>query len=154
VVILLLILAASMSTLASLVLVSGSTLTKDFYHGFIRKDAPDARLTSLSRISSAFFILLSMLLAALKPAVIVTILSVSWGAIAAVFLGPFIWGLLCGRTGRVEAIVASIAGITSCMVLFFVWGPSMVPQAASVGMLVSLILPAFGLLMRRGAPRI
>lgn len=149
VVILLLILAASMSTLASLVLVSSSTLTKDFYHGFIRRNAPDSRLTSLSRLSSIFFILLSMLLAALKPAVIVTILSVSWGAIAAVFLGPFIWGLLSKRTGRGEVIVASIAGITSCMILFFVWGPSMVPQAASVGMLVSLILPASGLLFRR-----
>jgi solute:Na+ symporter, SSS family len=153
VVILLLILAASMSTLASLVLVSSSTLTKDFYHGFIRKDAPDSRLTSLGRISSAFFILLSMLLAALKPAVIVTILSVSWGAIAAVFLGPFIWGLLCRRTSRGEAIVSSIAGLATCMVLFFAWGSSMVPQAASAGMLVSLATPAIGLFLHRGMPR-
>jgi len=149
VMILLLILAASMSTLASLVLVSSSTLTKDFYHGFVRRDATDSRLTSLSRISSAFFILLSILLAALKPAVIVTILSVSWGAIAAVFLGPFLWGLLCRRTGRAEALISSFAGIATCMVLFFAWGASKVPQAASVGMLVSLILPVAGLLRRR-----
>lgn len=149
VVILLLVLSASMSTLASLVLVSSSTLTKDFYHGFIRKDASDRRLTSLGRMSSAFFILLSMILAWQKPAVIVTILSISWGAMASVFLGPFLWGILSPRTRGHCAIAASILGLGTCITLFFIWGPSKVPQAASLGMLVSLAVPALGFLRKR-----
>jgi solute:Na+ symporter, SSS family len=143
VIILLLILSASMSTLAALVLISSSTVTKDFYHGFINRNANDRILTRLGRLSSGFFIVLSMILAWLKPAVIVTILSISWGAIASVFLGPFIWGIFCSRLGKLGATAASILGLGTCMVLFFSWGPAKVPQAASIGMLVSLIVPVF-----------
>ena len=140
VVILLLILAASMSTLASLVLISSTSITKDIYKGFVNKSANDKQLTSLVRIGSAFFILLSMILAFLKPAVIVTILSVSWGAIASVFLGPFIWGIFNKKVTRLGAITGSVGGLGICLVLFFVWGARMVPQAASVGMIASLVL--------------
>jgi len=142
VIILLLVLSASMSTLAALVLISSSTVTKDFYHGFINREADDSRLTSLGRLSSAFFILLSIILAWFKPAVIVTILSISWGAIASVFLGPFIWGMFSKRVGKAGAMVASLAGLGTCIVLFIIWGPRLIPQAASAGMLVSLLLPA------------
>ncbi|MDA3812895.1 MAG: sodium:solute symporter [Candidatus Cloacimonetes bacterium] len=146
VVILLLILAASMSTLASLVLISSTSITKDIYKGFINKNANDKQLTSLVRIGSAFFIILSMILASLKPAVIVTILSISWGAIASVFLGPFIWGIFNKKVTKIGAIVGSVGGLGICLVLFMVWGAKMVPQAASVGMIASLLLvPIFSL---------
>jgi SSS family solute:Na+ symporter/sodium/proline symporter len=140
VVILLLILAASMSTLASLVLISSTSVTKDFYKGFINPQASDNSLTTLIRFSSAFFIILSVILAFFKPAVIVTILSVSWGAIAAVFLGPFIWGLFNSKITRVGAISGSICGLVISIVLFYLWGSAMVPQAASIGMITSLLI--------------
>ncbi len=146
VVILLLILAASMSTLASLVLISSTSITKDIYKGFINKNANDKQLTSLVRIGSVFFILLSMILAFLKPAVIVTILSISWGAIASVFLGPFIWGIFNKKVTRLGAIAGSVGGLGICLILFVVWGARMVPQAGSVGMIASLVLvPIFSL---------
>jgi len=150
VVILLLILAASMSTLASLVLISSSSITKDLYHGFINPNASDKKLTSLVRFASAFFILLSMFLAFLKPAVIVTILSISWGAIASVFLGPFIWGLFNKKVNRTGAIFGSVGGLLVCLILFIIWGSKMVPQAGSVGMISSLLfVPLFSLLGKR-----
>lgn len=146
VIILLLILSASMSTLAALVLISSSVITKDIYHGFIKKDASDKTLTTLMRAGSVFFILLSIILAFFKPAVIVTILSISWGAIASVFLGPFIWGLFNKKVNKVGAITASVGGLIICLILFFTWGAKMVPQAGSVGMLSSLALvPIFSL---------
>ncbi|MCD4702353.1 MAG: sodium:solute symporter, partial [Candidatus Aegiribacteria sp.] len=148
VIILLLILSASMSTLASLVLIASSTITKDLYHGFINRKASDSALTGLGRLSSGCFIILSMILAWLKPAVIVTILSISWGAIASVFLGPFIWGLFCRKLEKPGAITASILGLGTCMLLFFLWGPTKVPQAASVGMIVSLTVPVFFVLIQ------
>jgi SSS family solute:Na+ symporter/sodium/proline symporter len=151
VILLLLVLSASMSTLASLVLISSSSVTKDFYHGFMNRNASDGRLTSLSRFSSAGFIVLSMILAWQKPAVIVTILSISWGAVASVFLGPFLWGILGKRIGKPEALASSILGLGTCMYLFFAWGAAKVPQAASVGMMVSLLVPAIGLLRKRAA---
>ncbi|MCK4542821.1 MAG: sodium transporter [Spirochaetales bacterium] len=150
VVIILLILSASMSTLAALVLISSSTVAKDFYKGFIKKDAGDKQLTMLMRVGSVFFILLSIILALFKPAVIVTILSISWGAIASVFLGPFIWGLFTKWLSRTGAIMSSLLGLGTCLFLFFLWGPSKVPQAGAIGMIVSLVVPPLTGLLRIG----
>jgi Na+/proline symporter len=85
----LLILSASMSTLAALVLISSSSVVKDLYAGFVRPGVSDRTLTRLMRVLAAAFILLSVILAYFRPATIVTILSVSWGAIGSFFLGPF-----------------------------------------------------------------
>ncbi|HAP43073.1 MAG: sodium:solute symporter [Spirochaetes bacterium GWD1_61_31] len=134
--ILLLILSASMSTLAALVLISSSAIAKDFYQGFIKKDASDKHITGLMRVLSVIFVLLSVILAYFKPATIVSILGISWGAIGSVFLGPFIWGILFKKTNVVGAMASSVLGLTVCLVLYFAKLPS--PQAGTIGMLVSL----------------
>ena len=86
----------------------------------------------------------------MKPAVIVTILSISWGAIASVFLGPFIWGIFNKKVTRLGAIGGSVGGLGICLILFILWGARMVPQAGSVGMIASLVLvPVFSLFGRK-----
>lgn len=136
VLILLLILAASMSTLAALVLVSSSSIAKDVYAGFINPSVADHKLTLLMRLASAFFIALSVVLAYFKPDTIVAILGISWGAIGSVFLGPFVWGLFLKRTGKAGAIASSVLGLTTCLGLYFSGWPS--PEAGTIGMMVSL----------------
>jgi len=133
---LLLILSASMSTLAALVLVSSSSVVKDLYSGFIRPNAPDYVLTRFMRALSALFILLSVALAYFEPATIVAILGVSWGAIGSVFLGPFLWGLLSKRATRCGAISSAVAGLATCVILYAAGRPS--PEAGTIGMMVSL----------------
>jgi SSS family solute:Na+ symporter/sodium/proline symporter len=138
VIILLLILSASMSTLAALVLVSSSTLVKDFYGGFINKNVSDKKLTALMRIMSAVFIFLSILLAYTEIDHIVAILGISWGALGSFFLGPFIWGLLYKKATRTGAITSGVVGLATCLILYFTGMPS--PQAGTIGMFVSLAL--------------
>ena len=104
-----------MSTLAALVLISSSALAKDLYAGFINKDVSDRSLTLLMRYLSAFFILLSVIFAYYRPATIVSILAISWGAIGSVFLGPFVWGLLSKKVNKLGAITSSVLGLA------FVW---------------------------------
>lgn len=137
VVILLLILSASMSTLAALVLISSSTIAKDFYAGFVRKDASDGRLTLLMRFSSAIIVIVSVILAYYRPSTIVSILGISWGAIGSAFLGPFLWGLFTRRATRAGAVFSGVAGLTVCLALYFGGMPS--PQAGTIGMIVSLL---------------
>ena len=138
VVILLLILSASMSTLAALVLISSSSLTKDFYAGFINKNVSDKNLIRLMRYSSVFFVLISMIIAFLKPDTIVAILGVSWGAIGSAFLGPFIWGLFWKKATKAGAVSSAFSGLTVCLVLYIQGMPS--PQAGTIGMGVSLLV--------------
>lgn len=149
VIILLLILSASMSTLAALVLISSSSLTKDFYHGFINKNASDRKLTGLMRIGSAFFVLLSVLLAWLDLDTIVAILGISWGALGSFFLGPFIWGMLWKRAGKAGAISSGFIGLSTCLVLYVTGMPS--PSAGTIGMITSLAInPIVSIIIEKG----
>jgi solute:Na+ symporter, SSS family len=138
VLILILILSASMSTLAALVLISSSAVAKDFYAGFINRKVSDASLTRLMRILNAAIVILAVILAYFRPATIVSILGISWGAIGAAFLGPFIWGLFSKRASRVGAIGSSLIGLAVCMTLYVTGTKS--PQAGTLGMLASLAL--------------
>jgi solute:Na+ symporter, SSS family len=139
VIILVLILSASMSTLAALVLISSSSISKDLYGGFIKKDAADHVLTRLMRIMSGVFVLLAVLLAMMEFDVIIEILGVSWGAIGSFFLGPFIWGLFSKKVTRFAAVSAALLGLGVCLLLYFSGLSS--PAAGTIGMLVSLVVP-------------
>ena len=136
VIILVLILSASMSTLASLVLISSSSLAKDIYAGFINKNVSDSKLTVLMRLGSVFFIVLSVIIALIKPATIVSILGVSWGAIGAAFLGPFVWGLFTKFTNKYGAWTSAVTGL-GVTLFMYIYGFSS-PEAGTIGMLVSL----------------
>jgi SSS family solute:Na+ symporter len=131
----LLILSASMSTLAALVLVSSSSVVKDLYGGFIDRDVADRTLTRLMRVLAAVFILLSVVLAYLRPATIVAILSVSWGAIGSFFLGPFVWGLISRKATRFGAIGGAVLGLGTCLGLSLAGMAP--PEAGTIGMIVS-----------------
>jgi|AntAceMinimDraft_16_1070373.scaffolds.fasta_scaffold03671_5 SSS family solute:Na+ symporter/sodium/proline symporter len=158
VLVLLLILAASMSTLASLVLVSSSSFAKDFYAGFIKKNITDKKLTMLMRIMSGVFVIFAVLLAYIKFDVIVEILGISWGAIGSFFLGPFVWGLLSKRVNRFGSISSALLGLGVCLTLYFLglyinihpkpWYYTS-PGAGTIGMIVSLVVnPVFSLLCK------
>jgi SSS family solute:Na+ symporter/sodium/proline symporter len=141
IIILLIILAASMSTLAALVLISSSSFAKDFYSGFINKNVSDKTLTVMMRYCSLFFVLLSVILALIRPSTIVAILAMSWGAIGSAFLGPFIWGLFWKKTTRVAAYSSMFLGLATCVGLTIAGFGS--PEAGTIGMGVSLaVAPA------------
>jgi solute:Na+ symporter, SSS family len=139
IIILLIILAASMSTLAALVLISSSSFTKDFWSGFINKNISDKNMTIMMRVCSLFFVLLSVILALIKPSTIVAILAMSWGAIGSAFLGPFIWGLFWKKTTRLAAYASMFIGLGVCIGLTIAGFGS--PEAGTIGMGVSLLVP-------------
>ncbi|MBT3935695.1 MAG: sodium:solute symporter [Bacteroidetes bacterium] len=148
VIILILLLSASMSTLASLILVSSSSMVKDFYNGFINKNVSDKNLTTLMRVGSAVFVIISAGIAINPPDTIVAILGISWGALGATFLGSFIWGLFSKKVNKTGAIASMIGGLSVVLVLA-IGIPGVVekmasPQAGTIGMLASLaICPIF-----------
>ena len=104
----LLVLSASMSTLAGLVLTSSSTMTLDLIyrdkkandkevregeiddtvHGNIEK-----RKVVVMRVLIIFFIVISVMIAMNPPQFIAQLMGISWGALAGAFLAPFMLGL-------------------------------------------------------------
>jgi len=92
-----LVLSASMSTLASLVLTSSSTMVMDFCKQTITKKLSDPAQLMLIRILIVVFIAISAVIAIIQYNSSVTfiaqLMGVSWGALAGAFLAPFLYGL-------------------------------------------------------------
>ena len=104
----LLVLSASMSTLASLVLTSSSTMTLDLIYrdkkslpGEVEEGSIDdvvaerveRRKVVVMRVLIVFFIVISLLIALNPPPFIAQLMGISWGALAGAFLAPFMLGL-------------------------------------------------------------
>ncbi len=138
--ILLLILSASMSTLSSLVLVSSSAVTIDFYKGHINPHASTRCSVGLMRILSGIFILASFFIARYKIGIIVTLMSLSWGAVAGAFLAPYLYGLYDKKTTKAGAASGMITGLFLAIVLFFWLGPKLAPVSATIAMVVPFII--------------
>jgi solute:Na+ symporter, SSS family len=132
-IILLLVLSASMSTLSSLVLVSASAIAIDLYAGG-RKDRKGS--LALIRALSGVFIIVSFVIARWQLAVIVTLMSLSWGVVAGAFMAPFLYGLYWKRATRAGALAGMVTGAALGVVLFFLLGPDNSPIAASIAMIV------------------
>ncbi|MCF0175295.1 MAG: sodium:solute symporter [Bacteroidales bacterium] len=107
-IVVLLVLSASMSTLASLVLTSASTMTLDLIYsdrkivgGEVESGAIDdavakrieQRKVVILRVLIVFFVVISLMLALNPPTFIAQLMGISWGALAGAFLAPFLLGL-------------------------------------------------------------
>ena len=123
--VMLLVLSASMSTLASLVLTSSSTMTLDLIYrdkksleGEVEEGTIDdvvaekveRRKVVIMRVLIVFFIAISLLIALNPPTFIAQLMGISWGALAGAFLAPFMMGLYWRGV--------TTASVWAC----FVWG--------------------------------
>lgn len=147
IVLVLLVLSASMSTLASLILVSSSAIAIDLYKEQAQLDDSSTKPLILIRFLSGLFILISFLIAMSKFDVIVTLMSISWGAVAGAFMAPFLYSLYWKRVTKWGICAGMISGLTTCIVLFFVMGPEYSPLSASIAMVVPFfVIPPVSLL--------
>lgn len=138
-VVVILVLSASMSTLSALVLTSSSTISLDLVKGFFRKDMGQKGQMIVIRSLCAFFIALSVIIALIPNSLITTLMSISWGALAGSFLGPFLYGLYWKGATKfgVWAGFASGVGITLANVFLKFTTP---PMAGAIAIVASLIV--------------
>ncbi|MBR5042487.1 MAG: sodium:solute symporter, partial [Bacteroidales bacterium] len=131
-VVIILVLSASMSTLSSLVLTSGSTLTLDIIDPAVAKMRSNSRRLGernkllFIRLLVLFFIIVSSIIAIVQAKSSVTfiaqLMGISWGALAGAFLAPFLYGLYWKRTTSASVWASFIAGVAvmcGCMYCTF-----------------------------------
>jgi SSS family solute:Na+ symporter len=96
-IVIVLVFAASISTLSSLVMSSASTFTLDFLKNNFIKEMDERRQLLTIRLLIAVFIIISSAIAIVQYKSSVTFIAqmmgVSWGALAGAFLAPFLYGL-------------------------------------------------------------
>ena len=114
-VVIVLVLSASMSTLSSLVLTSGSTITLDFLAPMAKKEMSEKKKMTIMRVFIVVFIVVSAVIAIKqaksKSLFIAQMMGVSWGALAGAFLAPFLYGLYYKKTTKAAVVVSFAFGV-------------------------------------------
>ena len=128
-IVIILVLSASMSTLSSLVLTSGSTLTLDIIvpaASKVSKPMTEKAQLGWIRLLVLFFIAVSSVLAIIQARSSVTfiaqLMGISWGALAGAFLAPFLYGLYSKKTSCAAVWASFISGVgimSACMFCTF-----------------------------------
>ena len=110
-----LVLSASMSTLAGLVLNSSSTLTLDLIEGNIVKNMDEKRRIRYMRAFIVVFIAISAGIALVQYHSTITwiaqLMGISWGALSGAFIGPYLWGLYSGKVSKASVWTSFIFAI-------------------------------------------
>ena len=109
-VVIVLVFAASISTLSSLVMASASTLTLDFLKGHIIKNMSEKKQLIIIRLLIVVFIIISSSIAIMQIngvfkgnlSFIADLMGVSWGALAGSFLAPFLYGLYWKKASKIS----------------------------------------------------
>ena len=135
-----LVLSASMSTLASLVLTSSSTLTLDFLKDNVMKDMSEKKQVRTMQVLIVFFIVVSVVIALDPPTFIAQLMGISWGALAGAFLAPFLYGLYWRGVTKAAVWASFIAGVgitVSNMFFHYIASPI---NAGAIAMIAGLVV--------------
>ncbi len=137
--IMVLLLSASMSTLSSIVLTSSSAITVDLIPQCFPKFQKNNQVL-LTRIFCLVFVLMSYIFATMNFAIIVSIMSFSWGVVSGSFIGPYFFGLYWRKTTTYGAWVGMLGGILTIGILTII-------QTASAGFSSAISnAPVYGVL--------
>ena len=153
----LLVLSASMSTLASLVLTSSSTMTLDLIYRD-KKSAPgevsegtiddmvsekiERRKVVVMRVLIVFFIVISLMIALNPPTFIAQMMGISWGALAGAFLAPFMLGLYWRGVTRASVWACFVWGVGLTVINMLVGNPINPINCGAIAMLGGFIVVA------------
>ena len=115
-IVIVLVLAASMSTLSGLVHTSAATVVFDLMDD--KKKMPEKKRMTWLRIFVLVFIIVSAVMAIFQyygpkelTKDIASLMGISWGAISGAFIGPFLFGLYWKKTTKASVYVSFIVGI-------------------------------------------
>ena len=108
-IVLVLFIAASVSTLCSITLTASSTFSMDFVKSVLKPEMKEKKVTALTKILCVVFIICSYVVANTDTPIL-DMMSYSWGIISGSFLAPYVVALFWKRMNRQGAWAAMIGG--------------------------------------------
>lgn len=131
------ILAATISSSDSYLLIAASAFSKSIYHGIMKKDANDKQVLSMTRITLLVISAFAMIIALDENSVIFKVVSFAWAGFGATFGPIMLFSLFWKRVTRSGAI----AGMLSGGIMVFVWKLIINPIGGVFG--IYELFPAF-----------
>lgn len=110
-------LAAIMSTVDSLLIMTSATIVKDLYLHYINKDASVERIKKLSFMTSLGFGIIVFLLSLNPPNLLVWINLFAFAGLEATFFCPIVFGLFWKKANATGAIVSMLFGFITFIYL-------------------------------------
>ncbi|MBQ7364496.1 MAG: sodium/proline symporter [Clostridia bacterium] len=111
------ILAATISSSDSYLLIAASALSKNIFQGVVKKDANDKQIMLISRVTLVVLTAIAIVIALDETSVIFSIVSFAWAGFGATFGPLMLFSLFWKRINRAGAIAGMIGG--GAMV--FIW---------------------------------
>ncbi len=131
------VLAATISSSDSYLLIAASAFAKNIFGGIIKKDATDKQIMTISRIVLLAISLIGIVIAWDENSVIFTIVSFAWAGFGATFGPTMLFSLFWKRITRTGAV----AGMISGGVMVFFWKLVLKPLGGLFA--IYELLPAF-----------
>ncbi len=104
------ILAATISSSDSYLLIAASSVSKNIYQGLVKKNATDKQVMWMSRITLLVIAVIAALIALDEDSVIFTIVSFAWAGFGATFGPLMLFSLFWKRTTRWGAVAGMLGG--------------------------------------------
>ena len=136
------ILAATISSSDSYLLIAASAFSKNIYKGVINKKASDKSVMWATRITVGTIAIIAVLLALDENSIIFDIVSFAWAGFGATFGPLMLFSLFWKRTTKAGAIAGMISGGS----MVFIWKLLINPLGAHFGisaLTIYELLPAF-----------
>ncbi len=111
------ILAATISSSDSYLLIAASAFSKNIYQGVLKKDASDKQVMRMSRITLLVIALFAIIIALDENSVIFKVVSFAWAGFGATFGPLMLFSLFWKRVNRPGAIAGMISGAA----MVFIW---------------------------------
>lgn len=131
------ILAATISSSDSYLLIAASAFSKNIYQGILKKNASDKQVMNVSRLTLLLVSLFGVLIAFDENSIIFTIVSFAWAGFGATFGPIMLFSLFWKRT----TLKGAVAGMVSGGVAVFIWKLLLKPLGGVFG--IYELLPAF-----------
>ncbi|MDF2541281.1 MAG: sodium/proline symporter [Herbinix sp.] len=131
------ILAATISSSDSYLLIASSAVSKNIFQGMLKKDATDKQVMTMSRIVLLLVAVTGILIALDENSIIFLVVSFAWAGFGATFGPIMLFSLFWKRTTREGAIAGMLVGGG----MVFVWKLILKPMGGIFG--IYELLPAF-----------
>ena len=131
------ILAATISSSDSYLLIASSALAKNLYQGIFRRDASEGQVMAVSRITLVLVAAVGCVIALDENSVIFTVVSFAWAGFGATFGPIMLFSLFWKRVN----FQGAVAGMLSGGITVFVWKLLLKPLGGLFG--IYELLPAF-----------
>ena len=104
------ILAATISSSDSYLLIAASALAKNVYQGVVKKNATDKQVMIVTRITLLVIALIAIVIALDEQSVIFKVVSFAWAGFGATFGPLMLFSLFWKRVNRAGAVAGMISG--------------------------------------------